>query len=362
MTRPPALVGRKSTASGRSTPRSLGYHMPAEWEPHEATWIAWPHNLETWPGKFEPIPEVFAEIVAALHHDEEVRILVGDAALEESARCVLRAKGCESSNVRFFNIPTNDSWTRDHGPVFLARDDGSTAALDWIFNSWGGKYGPWDLDDVVPTRIGTALGLPVFHPGMVFEGGSIDVNGRGTLLTTRSCLLNPNRNPRLTQAEIEEMLKEHLGVSHVLWLGEGIEGDDTDGHIDDLTRFVAPSTVVTVVEDDPADRNYKPLLENLRQLYALKDESGRPLEVVTIPMPRALYYEGRRLPASYANFYIGNGAVLVPTYNDPNDSVALETIAHLFPTRRVVAIRAIDLVWGLGAVHCLTQQQPLPGR
>ena len=335
--------------------------MPAEWEPHEATWIAWPHNLETWPGKFEPIPQVFAEIVAGLHPDEEVRILVGDEALEESARRILRQRGCESPNVRFFRIPTDDSWTRDHGPVFLVREDGGVAVTDWIFNSWGGKYGPWGLDDVVPTRIAETLGLPLFHPGIVLEGGSIDVNGRGTLLTTESCLLNPNRNPRLARAAIEKILQENFGVSHVLWLGEGIEGDDTDGHIDDLTRFVAPATVVTVVEDDPADSNYKPLLENLRQLYGMKDESGRPIEVVTLPMPRPLYFEGRRLPASYANFYIGNGAVLVPTYDDPNDEIALGTLARLFPTRRVVPIHSTDLVWGLGAIHCVTQQQPVGG-
>lgn len=342
--------------------RSLGYRFPAEWEPHEATWIAWPHNLDTWPGKFEPIPEVFAEIVAGLHQNEEVRILVGDEALEESARRVLRRKGCASENVRFFRIPTNDSWTRDYGPIFLVREDGELAISDWIFNSWGGKYGPWDLDDVVPTRIGETLGLPVHAPGIVLEGGSIDVNGRGTLLTTESCLLNPNRNPCLSRSQIEETLRDQLGVPRIFWLGEGIEGDDTDGHIDDLARFVAPSTVVTVVEQDPADRNYKPLLENLRQLYAMTDESGRPLEVVTLPMPRPLYFEGRRLPASYANFYIGNGAVLVPTYDDPNDETALRTLARVFPERRVVPIRCTDLVWGLGAIHCVTQQQPRSSR
>ncbi|MGH7860160.1 MAG: agmatine deiminase family protein, partial [Candidatus Binatia bacterium] len=257
--------------------------MPAEWEPHEATWLSWPHNLETWPGKFEPVPGVFAEIVAALHEHEEVRILVGDASLEESARRVLRTRGCESPNVRFFRIPTNDCWARDHGPIFVSGPDGRLEITDWVFNSWGGKYGPWDLDDVVPTRLGEALGIPVHGVDMVLEGGSIDVNGCGTLLTTESCLLNPNRNPGRSREEIEDELRRRLGVRNILWLGEGIAGDDTDGHIDDLARFVGPRTVVTVVEDDDHDENHEPLLENHRLLLTMKDENGEPLEVVRLP-------------------------------------------------------------------------------
>ncbi|MGH7820529.1 MAG: agmatine deiminase family protein [Candidatus Binatia bacterium] len=339
-----------------------GPRMPAEWEPHEATWLSWPHNPDTWPGKFEPVPAVFAEIVAALHGHEEVRILVGDPALEESARRVLRARGCEGPNVRFFRIPTNDCWARDHGPIFVFAADGRLEITDWTFNSWGAKYGPWELDDVVPTRIGDALGVPVQRIDLVLEGGSIDVNGRGTLLTTESCLLNPNRNAGRSREDLESELRRRLGVRNVLWLGEGIAGDDTDGHVDDLTRFVGPATVVTVVEEDPQDENYAPLRENLRMLAAMKDETGRPLEIVRLPMPKPIHHEGQRLPASYANFYIGNGAVLVPAFGDPNDQVACETLARLFPGRTIAPIPCTDLVWGLGAVHCVTQQQPAPRR
>ncbi len=343
-----------------STPRELGYRMPAEWEPHEATWLSWPHNLETWPGKFRPIPPVFAEIVAALHRDEEVRILAGSDELERSAREALRARGCEEPNVRFFRIPTNDAWMRDHGPIFVTGPQGEVAITKWGYNAWGGKYPPFDLDEQVPTRINETLRLPVYDGGMILEGGSIDVNGCGTLLTTESCLLNPNRNPTLSKGEIEERLRDTLGVRCVLWLGDGIGGDDTDGHVDDLTRFVAPSTVVTVVEDGPGDANYRALQENLIRLRSMTDEASHPLEIVTLPMPRPIHYENRRLPASYANFYIGNRAVLVPTFEDPNDEKALDTLARLFPGRRIVGIGATDLSWGLGAFHCVTQQQPAP--
>jgi len=340
------------------TPASLGYRMPAEWEPHEATWLSWPHNPETWPGKIEPIPAIFAQIVAALREHEEVRILVGDDALEKSARAALRARGCPESNVRFFRIPTNDAWMRDHGPIFVVQPGRGVAITDWKYNAWGGKYPPYDLDDVVPSRIDEALRLPIFHADMVLEGGSIDVNGRGTLLTTESCLLNPNRNPALTKAQIEERLAEFLGLRNVLWLGDGIVGDDTDGHVDDLTRFVGPNTVVTAVEDDPADENHRALHDNRQRLQAMKDESGRLLDVVPLPMPPPIHYEDRRLPASYANFYIGNGAVLVPVFDHPRDEIACATLARLFPDRRIFPIPSTDLVWGLGAIHCVTQQQP----
>ena len=270
------------------TPRSLGYRMPAEWEPHEATWLSWPHNPETWPGNFEPVPAIFADIVAALREHEEVRILAGTEELEASARAALRARGCPESNVRFLRIPTNDAWMRDHGPIFVVHPERGVAITDWKYNAWGGKYPPYDLDDRVPSRINETLRLPIFGPGIVLEGGSIDVNGRGTLLTTESCLLNPNRNPGLTKRPIEEHLAEFLGAHNVLWLGDGIAGDDTDGHVDDLSRFVGPATVVTAVEEDPADENFRALRGNLERLRAMKDEAGRPLEVIPLPMPPAI--------------------------------------------------------------------------
>ncbi len=341
-----------------ATPRSLGYRMPAEWEPHEATWLSWPQSLETWPSKLDRVPGIFAEIVAALHEHEEVRILAGSDELERSARSALCARGCESPNVRFWRIPTNDAWIRDHGPIFVLHSERGVAITDWQYNAWGGKYPPFDLDDAVPSRLNETLRLPLFEPGIVLEGGSIDVNGRGALLTTESCLLNPNRNPRLTRREIEDELLENLGASKVLWLGDGIVGDDTDGHVDDLTRFVGPSTVVTAVEADPADENHRALSDNLIRLRGMTDETGRPLEVVALPMPPAIDHEGHRLPASYANFYIGNGAVLVPVFGHERDDVACDTLARLFPGRSIARIPSTDLVLGLGAVHCVTQQQP----
>lgn len=344
------------------TPRELGYRMPAEWEPHEATWLSWPHNLESWPGKFEPVPGAFAEIVAALHEGEEVRILAGSEEIEASARAALRARGCESPGVRFFRVPTNDAWMRDHGPTFVRNAAGEVAVVDWGYNAWGGKYPPYDLDDQVPSRLAERLGLRAFHPGIVLEGGSIDVNGSGSLLTTESCLLNPNRNPGLSRAEIEAKLRDHLGVTNVLWLGDGIVGDDTDGHVDDLTRFVGPSTVVTAVEDDPADENHRALADNLARLRSMRDERGRPLEILELPMPRAIHWDDRRLPASYANFYVGNRAVLMPAFGEPADERAAAVLARAFPGRRIAPIPCTDLVWGLGAVHCVTQQQPRAGR
>ncbi len=343
------------------TPRALGYRMPAEWEPHEATWLAWPHNPETWPGKFEPVPAIFTDMVAALHEHEEVRILAGSDELEASARRALRARGCESPNVHFFRISTNDAWVRDHGPIFVVDDHGVVAMTDWRYNAWGGKYPPYDLDDRVPEQINETLRLRRFEPGIVLEGGSIDVNGGGTLLTTESCLLNPNRNPTLSRRDIEEYLEEYLGVRNVIWLGDGIAGDDTDGHVDDLTRFVGPTTVATAVEEDPADENYRALQDNLRRLRAARDENGRPLEIVELPTPPPIHYEDRRLPASYANFYVANRSVLVPVFDHPRDEIACSTLARLFPGRRIAPIAATDLVWGLGACHCLTQQQPKRG-
>ena len=344
-----------------TTPAELGYRMPAEWEPHRGTWLSWPHKQASWPGKFPPVPAIFARMVRHLADHEEVHINVAGPPMEEDVRLLLSDSGGDSGNVFFHYNPTNDAWCRDHGPVFIVRSQDriqDEAVIDWDFNAWGGKYPPYDLDDVIPTRIAKELGVPAFHPGIVMEGGSIDVNGRGTLITTESCLLNPNRNPQLGRAEIEGYLRAYLGVSHILWLGDGIAGDDTDGHVDDLTRFVDPTTVVTVVEDDPTDENYEPLQENLERLHRMTDQDGRPLQVVTLPMPRALWHDGQRLPASYANFYIANEIVLLPTYDPDRDDEARATLQRLLPGREVIGIDCTDLVWGLGAFHCVTQQWP----
>ncbi len=341
--------------------RASALRMPAEWEPHAATWLSWPHKEESWPGKFAPIPGIFAEMVRLLSPGERVCINVNDEEMERSVRAILERAGACMDNVRFYLIPTNDAWCRDHGPIFVWRENGidpQLTAIDWNFNSWGGKYPPFDLDDRVPARIAEQLGIPRISPGIVMEGGSIDVNGTGSLLTTRSCLLNPNRNPHLSRGEIEIRLREHLGARNILWLGEGIAGDDTDGHVDDLARFVDRETIVTMVEDDPADENHAPLRENLEMLHGMKDERGRAFRILSISMPPARFHEGCRLPCSYANFYIGNEVVLVPVFGAPSDAAALETLQRLFPGRRVRGIECADMVWGLGALHCVTQQQP----
>jgi agmatine deiminase len=351
------------SVSTRETLASQGFSMPAEWEPHAATWLAWPHKLATWPGKFEPVPHVYAQLVRALSDGgEPVHILVNNGQMEAAALAVLKEHRADASTVRFFRIPTNDVWVRDHGPIFVRREAPSPrlVAIDWGYNSWGGKYPPFDLDDVTPQRIAEALELPVVDGHMILEGGSIDVNGEGVLLTTEACLLNPNRNPHLTREQIEERLRDFLGVRKILWLGDGIEGDDTDGHVDDLTRFVNPGTIVTVVESDEADVNFKPLRENLERLREMTDLKGSKFEVVELPMPNPIEYDDQRLPASYANFYIGNGTVAVPTYDSgKKDSEAVGLLQELFPNRKVVGIRSTDLVWGLGSFHCITQQQPV---
>jgi len=341
-------------------PASLGYRMPAEWEPHAATWLSWPRREGiSFPGAFDRVLPTLRRMVEALLESEPVCINVCDGAHEAEALAVLA--GLPLDRLTFYPIPTNEPWCRDHGPTFLTRDkDPRLAIVDWDYNAWGGKYPPCDLDEVVPTRIGEILNVPVFYPRMILEGGSIDVNGTGALLTSESCLLNPNRNPTLGRAEIEERLRDYFGVTEILWLGDGIEGDDTDGHVDDLARFVSERTVVTVVEENRADTNFEPLQENLARLRAMK-VGGLPLEVVTLPMPARIVREEQRLPASYANFYIANESILLPTFADPNDIVAETTLQKLFPTRKVVPIDCTELIWGLGAFHCLTQQQPAVG-
>lgn len=335
--------------------------MPAEWERHLATYLVWPHNRATWPGKFDPVPPIFARIAATLSQHEPVRILIKEA--PDQVRAAVEGAGARMEQVELLSIATNDSWIRDYGPIFVNRVDKSgngarQIALDWRFNSWGEKWGQYDLDDVVPQRLAERFGFELIEPGIVLEGGSIDVNGAGALVTTESCLLNPNRNPKLSRDEIEDYLRAYLGVSRVLWLGEGIAGDDTDGHVDDLARFVNRDTIVTVVEDDPGDENYRPLQDNLERLRAMRDRNGGAFKIETLPMPPRVEFEGARLPASYANFYIANGAVLMPAFDCAADHQAVTTLARLFPDRRVIPIPCTDLVLGLGAIHCLTQQHP----
>jgi agmatine deiminase len=334
------------------------WRMPAEWEPHDATWLAWPHNKNDWPGKFAPIPWVFVEIIRHLHTGEYVHLLIPDAKLETRARGMLAKGGIDLARIRFFRIPTNRIWTRDYGPIFVRAADGRLGITHWLFNAWA-KYDDWKLDALVPRKINRSLKLPSWQPTVngrrvVLEGGSIDVDGAGLLVTTEECLLSPIqcRNPGLSRDAIEKTLCDHLGVRRVLWLGNGIAGDDTHGHVDDITRFVAPGHVVTAIEPNRADPNHAPLEENRRRLRAWN------VEATPLPMPTPVYFAGQRLPASYANFYIGNDVVLVPTFNDIHDRRALGILQDLFPKRQVIGIHAVDLVWGLGTLHCMTQQQP----
>jgi agmatine deiminase len=337
------------------SPFSLGYRFPAEWEPHRATWLAWPHNRDTWPGKFEPIPAVIREFVSAVAPNEAIHILAGRPDVMADAK----AQVGSIANVTLHDIPTNDCWIRDFGPLFLVSDQGqSPAIVDFRYNAWGGKYPPFEDDDRATSRINQHLKLRRFEVSIILEGGSIDVNGRGSILVTEACLLNPNRNPQLSRQDIERYLADYLAAKHVIWLAGDLAGDDTDGHIDQLARFVDERTVVAAVEDDPADENFGPLLDNIHRLEAARDQVGRPLTVVPLPMPRPKYHDGQRLPASYANFYIANGVVVVPAFDDPADGTAAAILGRFFPTRRVQPIRALDLVWGLGAFHCMTQQQP----
>src|SRR5207302_11488295 len=343
--------------SSTQTPAQLGYRMPAEWEPHAATWLSWPRREGiSFPDSFDDVLPTLREMVAALIESEPVCINVINGAHEAEARAVLDVLPQEC--VTYYEIPTNEPWFRDHGPIFLTKKtDPKLAIVDWDYNAWGNKYPPFDLDEVVPTRIAEILKVPVFYPRMILEGGSIEVNGAGALLTSESCLLNKNRNPNLSRGEIEQRLRDYLGVRDILWLGDGIAGDDTDGHIDDLARFVTEQTVVAVVKENRDDENYEPLQENLARFREMKI-GGRAIDIVTLPMPKKIVREGLRLPASYANFYIANNCVLVPRFADPADEVALSVLCEGFPSRRVIGIDCRELIWGLGTFHCLTQQQP----
>ncbi len=338
--------------------------MPAEWEAHEATWLAWPHEISDWPGKFAPVQWVYGEIVRHLSRVEKVRILVQDQAAEQKARRILQKSGAQMAAVEFFRHPTDRSWTRDFCPLFVGDAAGGRAALNWRFNGWA-KYPNSFNDDAVTEKIARDLGIPMHTPlfndeRIVLEGGSIDVNGVGSILTTEECLLSPiqARNPQLTRTDIEQIFAEHLGATNTLWLRNGIAGDDTHGHVDDLARFTDARTIVIASEQDQADANYAPLEENLALLKEMRDQEGQPFHVETLPMPEAVYFAGQRLPASYANFYIANRLVLMPTFNDANDRIALNKLAGLFPDRKIVGIAATDLVLGLGTLHCMTQQQP----
>ena len=350
----------KTPASINHTPAAEGYSMPAEWALHQATWISWPHKHESWPGKFGSVEPVMVKAVSALSRSETVRINVLDRRHQEHVQELLSGE-VDPQRVVFHRFPTNDAWCRDHGAIFVTRaaEPDRLLALDFRFNAWGGKYPPFDLDDAIPAQMAAALGVPTHPVDMVLEGGSIDVNGHGALLTTEQCLLHPNRNPELGREAIERNLCNALGVRQVIWLGEGIVGDDTDGHIDDLTRFVSEDTVVTVVETDRKDENYLPLAGNRERLDRVRLTDGRPLNVIELAMPRPLEFKGDRLPASYANFYIGNSIVLMPAFNDPADDENRLKLAGCFPGREVAAIDCTDLVLGLGTFHCLTQQVPV---
>jgi agmatine deiminase len=345
----------------RQTPKELGYYFPAEFEKHEATWLSWPHKKASWPGKIKTIFPSYSKFVKELTKGEIVRINVNDEAMQNFAISQLQKEEVNLDKVEFHFNPTNDAWCRDHGPAFLINPKAKQkkAIVDWDYNAWGNKYPPFDLDDVVPTLIGNIFNLPVFHPGIVMEGGSVEFNGKGTILTSTACLLNPNRNPNLNQSEIEKYLCDYYGAEQILWIDEGIIGDDTDGHIDDTARFVNEDTVLAVVEENKQDENYDLLQTNLKQLKKLRLLNGKQLNIIELPMPDKVIYKEQRLPASYANFYIANHSVIVPVFNCAKDEKALQIIQQCFPERQVVGIDSTDIIWGLGSFHCLSQQEPL---
>jgi agmatine deiminase len=352
-----------------ATPRELGYRIPAEWDRHEATWLAWPHNPEDWPGKFQPIPWLYAEIVRLLAARERVHILVEDARSQQRVEGILHRAGANLDQVSFLQWPTNRVWTRDSGPIFVRNPGGRVAITNWHFNAWA-KYSDWQLDDQIPGRVKELLGLPAWQPTIaledgsvhrvVLEGGSIDTNGEGILLTTEECLLSEvqQRNPGVSREQLEQAFHDYLGIEQVIWLGRGVAGDDTHGHIDDISRFVGPTTIVTAVEPNTNDANHDPLKENLERLKSARTLDGKQFTIVQLPLPRPVVFRGQRLPASYANFYAANGLVLMPTFHDPSDRIALSILAEVFPEHEIIGIHSVDLIWGLGALHCMTQQQP----
>ncbi|MBO9594895.1 MAG: agmatine deiminase family protein [Niabella sp.] len=346
--------------TAEATPKELGYYFPAEWHPHDATWLSWPHKEASWPDKIHTIYPYYARFVKELAKGERVCINVVDDTMKAAATNQLEAAGVDMEKVAFYDHPTNDAWCRDHGPAFLINPGAAVkkVIVDWGYNAWGGKYPPFDLDDVIPTKIGAHYNIPVYHPGIVMEGGSVEFNGSGTILTSTACLLNENRNPHLNQEQIETYLYNYYGAEQVLWVEEGIVGDDTDGHIDDTIRFVNEDTVLAVVEEDKNDENYLLLQQNLKQLKAMRLLNGKQLNIIELPMPEAVIWEDQRLPASYANFYIANQAVIVPTFRSKYDDKALRIIEAAFPARKVVGIDSTEIIWGLGSFHCLSQQEP----
>ena len=351
------------------TPRSQGFRMPAEWEPHEATWLAWPHNPEDWPGKFAAIPWLYAEIVRLLASRERVHLIVENEAAEKRVRGILKRAGAKLDNVDFHQWPTDRGWTRDSGAIFVRDGAGRLAITNWQFNGWA-KYDDWRLDDQIPGRVTELLGLPEWQPSIqiengtqrriVLEGGSIDVNGAGLMLTTEECLLSEvqQRNPQVSREQLEQVFSRYLGIDQVLWMNRGIAGDDTHGHVDDITRFAGVDTIITAVEPNMKDPNHEPLAENLTRLKAARTPEGKQFTIIELPMPRPVIFRNQRVPASYANFYLANGVVLMPTFHDANDRVALNILAQAFPDRDVIGVHSVDLIWGLGALHCMTQQQP----
>lgn len=342
------------------TPQQLGYYFPAEFHPHEATWLSWPHKEASWPGKIHTIFPYYSQFVKYLADSEKVRINVANEAMKAFATGHLQTAGVNLANVEFFFHPTNDAWCRDHGPAFLINPDAEQkkVVVDWNYNAWGGKYPPFDQDDIIPTLIAKHFSLPVYHPGIIMEGGSVEFNGKGTILTSTCCLLNENRNPHLDREQVEAYLHQYYGAKQVLWVEEGIVGDDTDGHIDDTIRFVNEDTVLTVVETDKQDENYEILQQNLRQLQQMRLLNGKQLNIAELPMPDAVIHEDQRLPASYANFYISNKYVIVPTFRCSKDDQALNIIAGCYKDREVVGIDSTEIIWGLGSFHCLSQQEP----
>jgi len=351
------------------TPASLGFHFPAEFAPQEALWLSWPHKEASWPGKLDSIFNSYCEFILRVASHQKVNINVANEVMKQFAVRTIQNSAFGKSvnqlnglmaNINFYFHPTNDAWCRDHGPAFLInKDKKEKVIVDWGYNAWGDKYPPYELDDNIPTLIGESLGLPVYYPNIIMEGGSVDFNGNGTILTTTACLLNKNRNPELSKIEIENYLKDYYGAKQILWLGDGIIGDDTDGHVDDITRFVSEDTVVTVIEDNESDENHTILQENLELLQSMRLPDGRPLNIITLPMPTPVMHEGERLPASYANFYISNESVIVPTFRDvKNDGKAIEILQSCFTNRKVIGIDSVDLIWGLGSFHCLSQQEP----
>jgi agmatine deiminase len=341
------------------TPAELGYRFPAEWEKHTATWLSYPHNESSWPGKIHTIFQFYHHFIRTIARGEMVNINVVDQQMHDRVSIDLEAAGINMERIILHILPTNDAWCRDHGPAFVLNPSAfyPKAVVNWDYNGWGGKY-PHELDTDVPAKIAAKMGIPLFKPGIVMEGGSVDMNGKGTLITTMSCLLHPNRNPALSQQQIEKYLIDYYGVQQVLWLGNGIEGDDTDGHVDDLTRFINEDTVVTAIEHNKSDANYKPLLENLNKLKTFRLVGGKQLNIVELPMPEPLYYQGQRLPASYVNFYIANAGVVVPFFNCKQDQKALDIISGCFADRPVIGIDSVEIIWGLGSWHCLSQQEP----